>query len=163
MKVNKTNEVKKVGRPHPKTAVVEEAKGYERTYEGFWQWAHDTGRDLPMFALRDYCELEKIRVESKSHLMSEVIGQAQQQFRSWVFDEIKEFLEDGYKVKVARAPSGMHSWTEKMIRRLGEGDRIQSSTTGKSLPKGSPRRESLSKVHIPTFDELASLRKGDSK
>ena len=122
------SEEKKVGRPHPKTSVAEEAKSYERTYEGFWQWAHDTGRDLPMFALRDYCELEKIRVESKSHLMSEVIGQAQQQFRSWVFDEIKEFLEDGYKVKVARAPSGMHSWAEKMIRRLCEGGCSRSST-----------------------------------
>ena len=94
MKEKKAKEVKKVGRPHPKTAVVEEAKSYERTYEGFWQWAHETGRDLPMFALRDYCALEKIRVESKSHLMSEVIGQAQQQFRSWVFDEIKEFLDE---------------------------------------------------------------------
>ena len=163
MKEQKANEVKKVGRPHPKTAIVEEAKGYERTYDGFFEWTQDTFRDSPMFALRDYCELEKIRVESKSHLMSEVIGQAQRQFRSCVFDEVKEFLEDGYKVKVARAPSGMHSWTEKMIRRLGECDRIQSATTGKSLPKGSPRRESLSKVHIPTLDELPSLRKGDSK
>lgn len=163
MKEKKANEEKKVGRPHPKTAVVEEAKSYERTYEGFFSWVRDTERDVPMFALRDYCELEKLRTKVCSNSIREAIAHAQRDYRVEVFEDIKEFLENGYKVKVARAPSGMHSWIEKMIRRLGEGDRIQSSTTGKLLPKGSPRRESLSKVHIPTFDELASLRKGDSK
>lgn len=146
-----------------KAKVVEEANGYERTYEGFFDWVRDTGRDVPMYALREYCELEKLRTKACSNSIREAIAQAQRLFRVKVFEDIKEFLEDGYKVKVARAPSGMHSLFSQMLRRHCEGDRIQSSTTGKSLPKGSPRRESLSKVHIPTCDELSSLRKGDSK
>ena len=99
MKTNKTNEVKMVGRPHPKTAVVEEEKSYERTYEGFSDWVWDTGRDVPMCALRDYCELEKIRKETDSNIVAEAIGHAQREFRVKVFNQIKEFLENGYKVK----------------------------------------------------------------
>lgn len=99
MKTKNTNEVKKVGRPHPKTAVVEEAKGYERTYEGFFDWVWDTGRDVPKDALSDYCELENLRNKTGSSIVAEAIGQAQREFRVKVFNQIKEFLENGYKVK----------------------------------------------------------------
>ena len=112
MKEKKTNEVKKVGRPHPKTAVVEEAKGYERTYEGYFDWLRDKHvetSDLPMFLMREYANIENIRKTSKSHVVNEALGHALREIRVAIFDDIKAFLDYGFKYKVE---TGSMSWKE---------------------------------------------------
>ena len=108
----KVNEEKKVGRPHPKTAVVEEAKGYERTYEGFFDWLRDKHvetSDLPMFLMREYANIENIRKTSKSHVVNEALGHALRKIRVAIFDDIKAFLDYGFKYKVE---TGSMSWKE---------------------------------------------------
>lgn len=159
MKVKKTNEVKKVGRPHPKTAVVEEAKGYERTYEGFFDWVWDTGRDVPKDALSDYCELENLRNKTGSSIVAEAIGQAQREFRVKVFNQIKEFLERGHQGQSRQGREGSRSRGPSPLPR-GEGNRIQLHSTDTLLPTITPRLRALLKPYMKAVDARLSARKG---
>ena len=159
MKEKKANEVKKVGRPHPKTAVVEEAKSYERTYEGFFSWVWDTDRDVPMCALRDYCELEKIRKETDSSIVAEAIGHAQREFRVKVFNQIKEFLERGHQGQSRQGREGSRSRGPSPLPR-GEGNRSQLHSTDTLLPTITPHLRASLKPYMKAVDARLSARKG---
>lgn len=67
---------------------------YEDSYDGFYRWADDTGRNPPAFEFRDYAAIEQMRAAMKPGSTAErALSVALRVFRSDMFLEIKGFLE----------------------------------------------------------------------
>ena len=115
VKVKGEGEGQKVGRPNPANEVVEETKCYERTYEGYFNWLRDRHvetEDLPRFLMQQYANIENVRKSSRSHVVNEALGHALREIRVAIFDDIKAFLDKGYKTNLE---SGSLSWKERCI------------------------------------------------
>ena len=67
---------------------------YENSYDGFYRWTDDTGRNPPAFEFRDYAAIEQMRAAMKPGSTAErALSVALREFRSDMFREIRVFLE----------------------------------------------------------------------
>lgn len=66
---------------------------YEASYDGYWRWCEDTGRDQMVMVLREYSDVlgleQKMRPASSSAF---ALGHALREMRVRLFDEISRFL-----------------------------------------------------------------------
>lgn len=68
---------------------------YEPTYDGYFKWVSDTGREYPMIWMQNYAKIVELQNElSNRYEFRRALGEALASLRISLFDQIREYVQD---------------------------------------------------------------------